>query len=308
MQGRVIQSTGSFYEVLLNSGEIITCRIKGKFRLNDNKLTNPIAVGDIVDVDFDEEVSGSIIKNIHPRKNYIMRSAPHKTDHKHIIASNVDQCVVIASLLQPRTSTGFIDRILFTAFVYDIPGFVVFNKKDIYKKGDLKLLDQLIETYNSIGYSSFAASAATGENIEQIKDVLKDKISLLAGHSGVGKSSIINKIQPGLNLKTGIISHFSEKGLHTTTFAKMYKLNFRGFIIDTPGIKEFGLTDVEPEEIGHYFPEIRDRMKNCRFNNCLHINESGCAILAGVETGEIAMSRYMSYLTFYEEIKANKPW
>ncbi len=308
MQGRVIQSTGSFYEVLLNSGETIICRIKGKFRLNDNKLTNPIAVGDIVDVDFDEEVGGSIIKNIHPRKNYIMRSAPHKTDHKHIIASNVNQCVVIASLLQPRTSTGFIDRILFTAFVYDIPGLVVFNKKDIYKKGDLKLLDQLIEAYSSIGYSSFAASAATGENIDQIKDVLREKISLLAGHSGVGKSSIINKIEPGLNLKTGIISHYSEKGLHTTTFAKMHKLSFGGFIIDTPGIKEFGLTDVEPEEVGHYFPEIRHLMSNCRFNNCLHVNESGCAIITAVETGEIAISRYSSYITFYEEIKSNKPW
>ena len=307
MTGTVIQSTGSFYEVLIPSGEIIICRIKGKFRLEDKKQTNPIAVGDVVD--FEGTGGEGNINLIHPRRNYIIRSAPNKKEYKHIIASNIDQCVIIASLAQPRTSHGFIDRILLTAYLYDIPAAVVFNKHDlIIKEKEENLLKVLIFTYNELNIISFSTSVTKNENTDKLKNILQNKTSLICGHSGVGKSSLVNCIAPELNLRVGEISAYTEKGLHTTTFARMYPLPFGGSIIDTPGIKEFGLLDVEPNELGHYFPEIRSRMHKCKFNDCLHINEKGCAITEALEAGEIAPTRYISYLTFYEELKGNKKY
>ncbi len=307
MQGTVIQSTGSFYDVLLTNGEILICRIKGKFRLEEKKQTNPIAVGDVVEIEKDN--NEGIIRKIHTRRNYIIRSAPNKKEYKHIIASNIDQCVIIASLSQPKTSYGFIDRILLTAFLYDIPSVVVFNKHDlIKKKKDEDLLLELMFTYNEIECIAFTTSVINNEHTDKLKNILQNKTSLLIGHSGVGKSSLVNRIEPGLDLKVGEVSKYTEKGLHTTTFARMYPLSFGGSIIDTPGIKEFGIMDIAPDELGHYFPEIRMRMNDCKFNNCLHLNEKDCAILKALENGEIAPTRYNSYLNFYAELKENKKY
>lgn len=307
MRGTVIQSTGSFYDVLINGGEIISCRIKGKFRLDDKKQTNPIAVGDEVEVVNDEKIS-YVIDTIYPRKNYIVRTDPHKKEFKHIIASNIDQTVVIASMILPGTSYGFIDRILLTSEVYGIPGVVVFNKHDLYRERENNYLMEFLVAYNDAGYYAFSTSVVLGENIDQFKNILKGKNSLLIGHSGVGKSSLVNAIEPQLQLRVKEVSKYSEKGQHTTTFARMHPLSFGGAIVDTPGIKEFGLLDISEYEVGHYFPEIRALMNDCRFNNCLHINEKDCAVLAALEAGTLATTRYMSYVNFYEEIKSGKKW
>ena len=307
MRGRVIQSTGSWYEVLLDNGASISCRLKGRFRLEDKKLTNPVAVGDVVEVDADQEGS-SVITEIGKRQNYLVRESPQKKEHTHIIASNIDQVVVIATLHQPRTSTGFIDRVLFMAEVYGIPGYVVFNKCDLY---DEEEMDQLMEyggMYLEAGYPAFHTSATTGEHLAKLKSLLQNKTTLLTGHSGVGKSSLINALQPELNVRVGDISAYHEKGQHTTTFARMFPLAFGGFIVDTPGIKEFGMVHVTAEEAGHYFPEIRERMEHCKFNNCVHYHEKECAIREAVETGHMSGRRYLSYLSIYEELQAKKPW
>lgn len=306
-QGRVIQSTGSWYEVMLNNGATISCRLKGRFRLQDNKLTNPIAVGDSVMVDADEDGS-SVITQINTRKNYIIRAATHKTEHKHIIASNIDQLIIIATLKMPRTSSGFIDRVLLTAEVYGIPAFVIFNKYDIYNAKDKEALAENEHIYNAAGYQSFHTSVIDNLHVTQLKEILQDKTSLIAGHSGVGKSSLINAMEPGMNLRVDIISKAHGKGTHTTTFARMMPLSFGGFIIDTPGIKEFGTVDMEPEEINHYFPEFRKYLSQCRFNNCVHYNEEGCAVKAAVENLEIPPSRFINYLSVYEEVKSKKKW
>ncbi|MFN3940067.1 MAG: ribosome small subunit-dependent GTPase A, partial [Chitinophagales bacterium] len=235
MQGRVIQSTGSWYEVILENGAIISCRLKGKFRLEDSKLTNPIAVGDRVTVDADTD-GASVITEIHKRKNYIIRAATHKSGYKHVIASNVDQVIVIATLKQPRTSTGFIDRVLLTAEVYGIPAYVVFNKLDIYTIKEREEMEELAFTYNEIGYTSFPTSVIDKRNVFRLKEIMQEKISLLSGHSGVGKSSLINAMEPALHLRVANISKAHNKGTHTTTFARMHALSFGGYIIDTPGI------------------------------------------------------------------------
>lgn len=306
-QGRVIQSTGSWYEVMLQSGAKISCRLKGKFRLQETKFTNPIAVGDEVIVDSDEDGS-SVITEIHPRKNYIIREATHKTDHKHIIASNIDQLIIIATLKLPRTSTGFIDRLLLTAEVYGISAVVIFNKYDLYNAKDKEKLFELEYIYKQAGYTVMHTSATDNLHVLQLKEILKENTSLIAGHSGVGKSSLINAIEPEMNLRVDEISKAHGKGTHTTTFARMMPLSFGGFIIDTPGIKEFGTVDMEPEEISHYFPEFRKYLLECRFNNCVHINEEGCAVKDALENLEIAPSRYINYLSIYEEVKSKKKW
>lgn len=307
MLGTVIQSTGSFYDVLLESGEVITCRLKGKFRLDEKKQTNPVAVGDKVKIDKDEK-DESVIEEILPRKNYIIRSDPHKKEYKNVIAANIDQCVIIASLTQPRTSYGFIDRVLLTAEVYDIPACVIFNKHDLYREKENNLLQELMFSYNEAGYKSFSTSIIKKENLDTLKTLLQNKSTLITGHSGVGKSSLVNSIEPQLNLKVKEISKYSEKGQHTTTFARMHPLSFGGFIIDTPGIKEFGLMDIEAYEVSHYFPEMRSRIGQCKFKNCLHLNEGGCVILQLLDDGKFSPTRYNSYVTIHEEIKANKRW
>lgn len=279
-----------------HEGEIYPCRIKGKFRIKGLSTTNPVAVGDVVEFD----PATGVIGHLHERRNYMIRRATNLSRQEHVIAANMDQAVLLVTLAQPRTSTGFMDRFLVTAEAYGIPAVLIFNKLDIYTDEGLEILQEFRQIYTDIGYSCLEISAKEETNLEQVKRLLQDKISLLAGHSGVGKSTLINRLIPGLLLKTAGISDFSSKGVHTTTYAEMFDLPFGGKIIDTPGIKEFGLTDMEQAELSHYFPEMRERFNQCKFDDCSHRNEPGCAIIEAVEEGEISLSRYESYLSMYE--------
>lgn len=294
MTGLVMKSTGSWYLVKAENGDILECRLKGKIRLDDRKTTNPVAVGDIVDVEINDD-SNQITK-IHPRRNYIIRKSINLSKQAHIIASNLDQAVLVATLVAPRTSLGFIDRFLVTAEAYDIPAKIIFNKRDILDEESLALQQEIMDLYTSIGYECYSVSALNQQDVDGIKDLLKHKTTLIAGHSGVGKSTLVNAIEPNLEQKTGDISSAHLKGTHTTTFAELFPLSFGGNIIDSPGIKELGLVEMKKEEVGHYFPEIRERMTDCKFNNCLHVNEPKCAIIQAVEDGEISQERYQSYL------------
>lgn len=295
MTGLVVKSTGSWYAVRIEGGEVIDCRLKGKIRLDDRKTTNPVAVGDIVDVDRDKDGSNQIT-NIHPRKNYIIRKSINLSKQAHIIASNLDQAILVATLVAPRTSIGFIDRFLVTAEAYEIPAKIIFNKKDVLDEEMIELQNDIMKLYTDIGYECYSVSSFDRQDIEFIKTLLKDKITLISGHSGVGKSTLVNAIDTNLDLKIGDISAAHLKGMHTTTFAELFPLSFGGDIIDSPGIKELGLVEMKKEEVAHYFPEMMARMNNCKFNNCLHVNEPGCAILKAVENGEISQERYQSYL------------
>jgi len=294
MQGLVIKSTGSNYLVNINE-KVYNCKLQGKIRLEGRKTTNPIAVGDIVDVLFENEKEVSIIK-IHPRKNYIIRKSLNLSKQAHIIASNLDQAVLIATLVAPRTSLGFIDRFLITAEAYRIPALLIFNKCDLLNEELLIYQKEIIDIYNKAGYSCFEISSYNKEQIEDLKEIFKDKTTLVAGHSGVGKSTFINALEPSLTIKTGQISAAHLKGMHTTTFAELHPLSIGGNIIDSPGIKELGLVEMKKEEVGHYFPEIRALMNACKFNNCLHVNEPKCAVIKAVEDGELNSERYTSYI------------
>lgn len=276
-------------------GAVLDCRLKGKIRLDGRKSTNPVAVGDTVDIETDKE-GNTVIAKIHERKNYIIRKSINLSKQVQIIASNMDQAILIATLVAPRTSLGFIDRFLVTAEAYDIPAIIVFNKKDILNEELLSIQQQVMDMYRNIGYDCYLVSAFDKNDIGQMKGLLKDKTSLVSGHSGVGKSSLVNGIEPSLDIKTGDISEVHSKGMHTTTFAELHALSFGGNIIDTPGIKELGLVEMKKEEVGHYFPEIRALMNDCRFNNCIHVNEPGCAVVKAVEEGRIYAERYHSYL------------
>lgn len=297
MNGVVIKSTGSWYSVLTENGNMIDCRIKGKFRIAGIKTTNPIAVGDKVEFEMEDDGRG-VIHKIEERKNYIIRKSINLSKQSHIIAANVDQALLIVTLALPRTSAGFIDRFLLTAEAYHIPSNIIFNKLDLFENDPdmMKELNDFIAIYEKIGYKCYKVSATENKQIEILKELTKDKITLIAGHSGVGKSTLVNAMDAKLNLKIGEISDVHFKGKHTTTFAEMHPLTYGGFIIDTPGIKELGLVDMEKEEISSYFPEMRVLKNQCKFNNCLHINEPKCAVLQAVEKGEIAVSRYNSYL------------
>ncbi|MDF3078243.1 MAG: rsgA [Sphingobacteriaceae bacterium] len=299
MQGLITKSTGSWYQVLTESGRTYDCRIKGKFRIKGITTTNPIAVGDVVDFEMEPEQETGVITKLHDRRNYIIRKSINLSKQGQIIASNMDQAFLIVTLASPRTSLGFIDRFLVTAEAYGIPAALVFNKLDLFSDEGLEVLKDYRDLYEEIGYPCFEVSALKGMNIDQIKDALKDKTTLFSGHSGVGKSSLINQILPELKLRTTEISEWHDKGMHTTTFAEMFVLPFGGFLIDTPGIRELGIVNIEKQELGHFFPEMRERMGDCRFHNCRHINEPGCAVLDAVEEGEIAPSRYDSYLSIY---------
>ncbi len=293
MKGLVMLSTGSWYDVLLEEGKTMKCRLRGKLRLEGIKETNPIAVGD--HVSFDIENDEGIIHTILPRKNYIVRQSVKKTGHSHVIAANIDQAMLIATVKQPRTSLGFIDRFLVAAESFRIPQIVVFNKKDLLNSNAHQAQNSLMKLYEHIGARCIEISALE-EDQQAIRNLLEGKITLLAGHSGVGKSTLLNKLAPGIDQKTNEISGFSEKGIHTTTFAEMFQLNETTFIIDTPGIKEFGLLDISKEELSDYFPEMRDSRLNCKFgSSCIHVNEPKCAILDAVKTGAITTSRYESY-------------
>ncbi len=276
-------------------------RLKGKFKIKGLKVTNPIAVGDRVQFEVEDITENTaVILDIDPRENYIIRQSVHKTAHGHILAANIDQAVMLATLTLPRTSLGFIDRFLVTAEAFRIPTTVVFNKTDILNDEGLAYQQEIMDMYESIGYRCMATSATEGDGVEAFRQLLDHKITLLSGHSGVGKSSLVNAIAPDLNLRTNEVSTFANKGVHTTTFAEMFELAPDTFIIDTPGIKELGLVDMAKEEISHYFPEMRDRLNQCRFNNCLHVNEPGCAVKEAVGEGDIAESRYMSYLSMLD--------
>lgn len=303
-EGLVIKSTGSWYTVKTNDGEIHNCRIKGRFRMEGIRTTNPIAVGDRVN--FEDDNESKVIVSIHDRKNYIIRKSSNLSKHSQIIASNVDQAFLIVTVNYPLTTTTFIDRFLAAAEAYRIPVRLIFNKIDRYRPNDMDRLDELKGIYEKIGYKCYEISAKNGTHIDLIKDALKDNINLLSGHSGVGKSTLINAIQPGLDLKTGEISEAHSQGKHTTTFSEMFELDFGGYIIDTPGIRGFGTIDMEKEEMSHFFPEIFDTSKECQFNNCSHIHEPKCAVKAAVEAGEISITRYESYLGMVMEDENSK--
>jgi len=299
LQGLIIKSTGSWYQVLTGAGERFDCRIKGKFRIKDIQTTNPLAVGDKVEFDMEPGQETGVITKLHDRKNYIIRKAINLSKQAQILAANLDQAFLIVTLASPRTSLGFIDRFLVTAEAYDIPVGLIFNKLDLFSDEGLEILADYRSIYENIGYACYEISALKGINIDQIKEVLQNKATLLSGHSGVGKSTLVNAIMPALKLPTNKISEWHDKGMHTTTFAVMYELHSGGFLIDTPGIRELGIIDIDPRELGDFFPEIRDRRQNCKFYNCRHINEPGCAILKALEDGEIESSRYNSYLSIY---------
>ena len=300
MEGIVTKSTGSWYTVYAKTGEKIECRLKGKFRLKGIKSTNPITVGDHVKFELEESKNTGVINKIFDRKNYIIRKSVNLSKQTHIIAANIDIAFLLVTIDNPPTFAGFIDRFLATAEAYNIPAVLLFNKLDSYNDNQLDKLATFDAIYSEIGYKCIAISATKKIGIDEVKELMKGKTTMFSGHSGVGKSTLINAIEPSLNLKTAEISRQHKQGQHTTTFAEMFELSFGGFIIDTPGIKGFGVVDFKPEEITDYFPEFFKLKSKCKFNNCLHINEPICAIKDAVENGEIAHSRYNSYVQMVE--------
>lgn len=298
-KGVVIKTTGSWYSVRTDS-DIIPCKIKGKFRISGIRATNPVAVGDRVEFNFNEDNTG-IIFGIEERKNYIIRRSPNLSKEYQLIAANVDQAWLMVSLRSPKTYYEFIDRFLVTTEAYNIPAIIVFNKTDLYNDVDLEELELLMYVYRNIGYEVLKTTALLPESLLPVKEKMKDKINVISGNSGVGKSTVINIIDPELNIKTAEISDAHQLGKHTTTFAEMHPLSFGGYVIDTPGIRGFGLIDFDKEELFHYFPEIFEKSHDCRFYNCSHIHEPGCAVIEGVENGEIFESRYSSYLSLMDD-------
>ncbi len=308
MKATVYKSTGSWYIVKTADGKTFNARIKGKFRIEDITSTNPIAVGDNVKVEMENEGEGSVVINeIYDRKNYITRQSPHNKKQHHIIAANLDQSLLFATLKNPKTSQGFIDRFLIASEAYHVPAIIVFNKSDIYKKKELQKFEELKSIYEGIGYTIKSMSIAEKAGVEEVKKLLKDTVTLLTGHSGVGKSSFINAVFPELILKTQDVSGWSGKGLHTSTFAEMFDLPFGGKIIDTPGLREFALMDISKQELSHFYPEMRALINDCQFNNCMHLNEPGCAVKSAVNDGSVSIDRYVSYCNILASIEV-KSW
>ncbi len=304
MKGIVYKSTGSWYSVKTNEGRFLNARIKGIFKIDGITSTNPIAVGDVVQVEIENELeSSAMITAIDERRNYITRQSPINKHAHHIIASNLDQSLLFATLKEPKTSQGFLDRFLITSEAYHIPAIIVFNKADLYKKKEEEKFELLQNMYSKIGYQVKKISVEKNEGIEDLKDILKNKTTLLSGHSGVGKSSFLNAVMPSMNLKTQEVSGWSGKGLHTTTFAQMYDLPFGGGVIDTPGIRELALVNIEKQELSHYYPEMKALINECKFNNCMHINEPNCAVKDAIEAGIINAERYISYLNILASIE-----
>ncbi|MGY6562050.1 MAG: ribosome small subunit-dependent GTPase A [Luteibaculaceae bacterium] len=296
MEGLVTKSTGSWYRVLMPNGIELQCRIRGKIRLKGLRTTNPVAVGDLVLVHPENETEG-VITDIQPRKNYIIRRSTNLSKEAQVIAANVDMAYLFVTLALPETLQGFIDRFLVSAEAYRIPAALIFNKIDIYEPEAFEIIEYYEQLYQSLGYKTFRLSAINQEGLDEIKAELKDKISVFSGHSGTGKSTISNLLIPGLNARTGKLSTSHLTGKHTTTFAEMHTLPFGGYLVDTPGVRAFGVVDFEREHIAHYFPEFRALMDDCKFNNCLHLNEPGCAVKAALEEGYIDPSRYNTYLS-----------
>ncbi len=308
-EGIVIKSTGSWYLVQLDQETVLECRIVGKFRLNGKKLTNPVAVGDRVKVEPDAEEGSGVIREILPRDNYVVRQSPRRKHDLHLLASNIDQAMVVVTIVNPNLKQGFIDRFLLMTEPYDIPVTIIFNKADLYNEGDLGVFAYLKEIYEAIGYQVLLVSSVNQTGLEALKAQLRDKITLVSGQSGVGKSTLINAIQPQLQLRTAEISDFSGKGQHTTTFAQMYNLDFGGAIIDTPGIKTLSFNHLEPMDVAHNFREFFTVSEDCRFRGkCLHRNEPGCAVKQGVEDGSISELRYANYLAIVDEIEEINYW
>jgi len=304
MKATVYKSTGSWYIVQDEDGKVLNARILGKFKIDGLTSTNPIAVGDSVKIVAENELEGSVtITEIDDRRNYITRTSPANKHKHHIIASNIDQSLLFATLKDPKTSQGFIDRFLITSEAYRIPSIIVFNKSDLYEEKELEKFAEVGAIYEAIGYKVMGMSIDKNIGVADVKNLLKDKTTLLSGHSGVGKSSFINTIFPDLQLRTQDVSGWSGKGLHTTTFAEMFNLPFGGRVIDTPGIRELGLVDIPKQELSHYFPEMRVLINDCQFNNCMHTNEPGCAVKEAVEEGSIHMDRYISYCNILDKIE-----
>jgi len=309
LEGIVIKSTGSWYLVQTQERNFYNCKIRGRFKTKGIQSTNPIAVGDEVSFSKEKEDGMGVINSIHPRRNYLIRKATKLSSRSHIIASNIDYAIIVISLAFPRTSSGFIDRFLITAEAYHIPSILVFNKIDLNDSEIENQMNEWMEIYQKIGYNCLALSAKTGEGVDALKKLIQNKTNLFSGHSGVGKSALINSIQPGLQLKTSIVSLSTEKGTHTTTFAEMHPLDFGGYIIDTPGIKGFGLIDFEPEEVPKYFLEFGKYASKCKFTNCSHTHEPNCAVINAVNNSEIAQSRYNNYLAIInDDYFSEKPY
>ena len=304
MRALVYKSTGSWYTVKDETGKFLNARMKGVFKIDDITSTNPVSVGDDVDIEMENEVESTVvITKIHDRNNYINRQSPRFKHQHHIVAANIDQSILVATLKEPRTSQGFVDRFLVASEMYHVPVVIVINKADLFRKKEEEQFEKWKNMYEGIGYNVKSISVKENKGIAEVKELLKDKTSLLSGHSGVGKSSFLNLILPELNLKTAGISGWSGKGQHTTTFAEMFDLPFGGKIIDTPGMREFGLVDISKQELSHYFPEMRARLNKCQFNNCLHMNEPGCAVKEAVADGEIDEDRYVSYVNILDSIE-----
>lgn len=303
MQATVYRSTGSWYILKNAKGDFLNARLKGKLKIEGITSTNPIAVGDLVEVD-EEVVEGNlVISKIYDRKNYINRVSPHNKNLHHIVAANLDQSLLFATLKDPKTSFGFIDRFLITSEAYRVPAIIVFNKADLYQEKEQEKFELAKKNYEAIGYKIMLMSIEKNIGTAEVKDLLKDKTTLLSGHSGVGKSTFINYVFPDLSLKTLAVSDWSGKGMHTTTFAEMFDLPFGGSIIDTPGIREMGLVDVPKNELAQYYPEMRAVMNDCKFNNCQHFNEPGCAVKVAINEGVISEERYLSYLAIKDTIE-----
>ncbi|HKP32272.1 MAG TPA: ribosome small subunit-dependent GTPase A [Chitinophagaceae bacterium] len=304
MTATVYKSTGIWYTLKDEQGRLVSARIKGVLKIDDITSTNPVAVGDKVKVEFeDDSESGIIISGIVDRRNYINRQSPRAKHQHHIIAANVDQSVLVATLKEPRTSQGFIDRFLVACEAYHVPAIILFNKSDLYRKKEMAIFEEWKQIYEDVGYKVLLCSSTNESGLEDLDEILKNKISLFSGHSGVGKSTLINYLLPGRNLKTQDVSGWSGKGQHTTTFAEMYDLPNGGSIIDTPGMREFGLVDISKQELSHYYPEMRTRIQECQFNNCLHIEEPGCAIKKALNEGQIHVERYVSYVNILGSIE-----
>jgi ribosome biogenesis GTPase len=308
MKGTIYKSTGSWYSVKGEDGAFYKARLKGKFKMDGITSTNPIAVGDEVAFDMEDELENRVmITDLFPRRNYVNRISPANRRMHHIIASNLDQSLLLATLKDPRTSVGFIDRFLVTCEAFHIPAIVLFNKADIYGEREMELFENRKAMYEAVGYKVLLTSVRTKEGIDLLRDVLHDKMTLISGHSGVGKSSLINEILENENIRTSEVSDWSGKGMHTTTFAEMYDLPKGGRLIDTPGMREFAIADISKQELSHYFPEMRAVMNDCQFNDCMHINEPGCAVKKAVFKGSIHEERYVSYLTILDSIQ-EKQW
>ena len=303
MRALVYKSTGSWYITKTDDGSTFNARMKGIFKIDEITSTNPVAVGDEVEIVPEQDADRTaMITEILPRRNYITRQAPSHRMHHHIVAANLDQSIMFATLKEPRTSQGFIDRFLVTCEAYHVPAIIIFNTLDIYRKKEMDKLEMLTEVYTKIGYRVIGISVLENTGLEELKDLLKDKTTLMSGHSGVGKSSFINHLFPAFDLKTQDVSGWSGKGMHTTTFAEMFDLPGGGRVIDTPGMREFGIVEISRQELSHYFPEMRALLGDCQFNNCLHINEPGCAIKKAVEDGRIDAERYVSYWNILESM------